>query len=84
MSDIIHDQDLDQVAGGASYAGHANGPYVNYGSYVIYTVVPGDWLISIGERFGVSWQQIAQWNNLRNPDRIEIGQKLTIYPTVIR
>ena len=41
------------------------------------------WTI-IGQRFGVNYMQIAQWNNIKNPDLISIGQKLTIYPAVIR
>ena len=53
-------------------------------SSTIYTVAPGDVLSGIGQRFGVSYMQIAQWNNIKNPDKILIGQKLTIYPAVIR
>ncbi len=84
MADIINEKELDNVSGGMNYPGHANGSYVNYGSYIVYTVVPGDYLISIAERFGVSWQQIQQWNRIKDANRIEIGQKLTIYPTVLR
>ena len=78
MADIINEKELDNVSGGMNYPGHANG------SYIVYTVVPGDYLISIAERFGVSWQQIQQWNRIKDANRIEIGQKLTIYPTVLR
>ncbi len=34
--------------------------------------------------FGVTVQQICQWNNIKNPDLIYINQKLTIYPTILR
>ncbi len=81
MAEIIKDNDLDQVSGGWQYA---NGSFVNYGNYLIYTVAPGDVLSGIGQRFGVSYMQIAQWNNIKNPDFITIGQKLTIYPAIIR
>ena len=81
MAEIIKDNDLDQVSGGWQYA---NGSFVNYGNYIVYTVAPGDVLSGIGQRFGVSYMQIAQWNNIKNPDKILIGQKLTIYPAVIR
>ena len=81
MTDIINDNELNQVSGGWQYA---NGSFVNYGSYIVYTVAPGDVLSGIGQRFGVSYMQIAQWNNIKNPDKILIGQKLTIYPAVIR
>ena len=39
MANIIKDSDLEKVSGGWQYA---NGPYINHGSYIIYTVVPGD------------------------------------------
>ena len=81
MTNIINDNELNQVSGGWQYA---NGSFVNYGSYIVYTVAPGDVLSGIGQRFGVSYMQIAQWNNIKNPDKILIGQKLTINPAVIR
>ena len=81
MSEIINEKDLGQVSGGWQYA---NGVYVDYGNYIVYTVAPGDVLSGIGQRFAVPYQQIAQWNNIKNPDVISIGQKLTIYPAVIR
>ena len=81
MADIIKDNELNEVSGGWQYA---NGSFVNYGNYIVYTVAPGDVLSGIGQRFGVSYMQIAQWNNIKNPDKTLIGQKLTIYPAVIR
>ena len=81
MAEILNDNELNNVSGGWQYA---NGSFVNYGNYIVYTVAPGDVLSGIGQRFGVSYQQIAQWNNIKNPDVISIGQKLTIYPAVIR
>ena len=81
MADIIKDNDLNEVSGGWQYA---NGSYVDYGSYIVYTVAPGDVLSGIGQRFAVPYQQIAQWNNIKNPDIISIGQKLTIYTSVKR
>ena len=75
MTNIINDNELNQVSGGWQYA---NGSFVNYGSYIVYTVAPGDVLSGIGQRFGVSYMQIAQWINIKNPDIISIGQKLTI------
>ena len=81
MADIIKDNDLNEVSGGWQYA---NGSFVNYGNYIVYTVAPGDVLSGIGQRFGVSYMQIAQWNNIKNPDKILILQRLTIFPAVIR
>ena len=34
--------------------------------------------------YGVTVAQIQSWNNIKNPNVISIGQKLTIYPTIIR
>ena len=77
----LNDNELNNVSGGWEYA---HGTFINYGQYLVYTVAPGDVLSGIAERFGVSYMQIAQWNNIKNPDLIQIGQKLTIYPAVIR
>ena len=77
--------ELNEVTGGAgNWQQYAKGSFVNYGNYLVYTVAPGDVLSGIAIRFGVTYQQIAQWNNIKNPDVISIGQKLTIYPTIIR
>ena len=81
MAEILNDMDLDQVNGGWD---HANGGYEDYGNYIVYIVAPGDFLISIAARFGVSYMQIAQWNNIKNPDVITIGQRLVIYPAIRR
>ncbi len=77
--------EMDTVFGGAgNWQQYAKGPYVNYGQYIVYTVVGGDVLSGIAIRFGVTVQQICQWNNIKNPDLIYINQKLTIYPTILR
>ena len=77
--------EMDTVSGGAgNWQQYAKGSYVNYGQYIVYTVVGGDVLSGIAIRFGVTVQQICQWNNIKNPDLIYINQKLTIYPTILR
>ncbi len=82
---ILTDDEMDDVAGGAgNWQQYAKGPFVNYGQYIVYTVVGGDVLPGIAIRFGVTVQQICQWNNIKNPDLIYINQKLTIYPTILR
>ncbi|MDT8415444.1 MAG: LysM peptidoglycan-binding domain-containing protein [Flavobacteriaceae bacterium] len=45
----------------------------------VYRVRSGDFLGKIAERYGVSVNQIKQWNGLRN-NNLRIGQRLTIYP----
>ncbi len=44
-----------------------------------YTVVKGDTLSSIGRKYGVTWQQLAKMNNLKNPDLIYPGDVIVIY-----
>ena len=81
----INDSELEGVSGGAGgWQKYAKGTYVNYGNYIVYTVASGDVLSGIAPRFGVTVGQIQQWNNIKNPDVISAGQKLTIYPTIIR
>ena len=81
----INDSKLEEVTGGAGgWQRYAKGSYVNYGNYIVYTVASGDVLSGIAPRFGVTVAQIQQWNNIKNPNVIAAGQKLTIYPTIIR
>ena len=68
----VKDTELNGVSGGAGgWQKYAKGSYVNYGNYIV-------------PRFGVTVAQIQQWNNIKNPDVISVGQKLTIYPAIIR
>ena len=43
-----------------------------------YVVKPGDTLIRIGLDNGQNWRDIMRWNNLENPNLIEVGQSLRI------
>ena len=45
-----------------------------------YVVRLGDTLIRIGLEHGQNWRDIAKWNNIDNPDRIEVGQILKVQP----
>ena len=38
----------------------------------------GDTLSAIGQKYGVSWQEIARVNHIKNPDLIFPGQKFII------
>ena len=85
MATIINENELNQAAGGkGTWQEYAKGTYVNYGNYIVYTVAQGDVLSGIAPRFGVTVPQICQWNNIKNTDFIVVGQKLTIYPTILR
>jgi len=54
----------------------------NYGKPGYYAVRPGDTIRRIAAETGQSWQNIARWNNLDNPDLIEVGQVLRVVPPV--
>ena len=45
-----------------------------------YTVRKGDTLYGIALSFGQNWRDIASWNNLSDPDKINIGEKLRVVP----
>ena len=45
-----------------------------------YTVRPGDTLIRIALESGQNWRDLVRWNNLENPDLIEVGQVLRVTP----
>ena len=50
----------------------------NAGKPGYYTVRPGDTLIRIALDAGQNWRDIARWNNLDNPNLIEVGQVLRV------
>jgi lipoprotein NlpD len=45
-----------------------------------YTVQPGDLLTKIGLDTGQSWHDLARWNNLADPNHLEVGQVLRVVP----
>lgn len=44
----------------------------------IYTVRQGDTLTAIAREYRVSVEDLIKWNKLSDPDRLQIGQKLTV------
>lgn len=52
----------------------------NAGKPGYYTVQRGDTLMRIGLDHGQGWRDLARWNNLSNPDVIEVGQVLRVSP----
>lgn len=52
----------------------------NAGKPGYYTVQKGDTLTRIGLDQGQAWRDLARWNNLSNPDVIEVGQVLRVAP----
>ena len=53
-------------------------PDSNSGKAGFYTVKPGDTLIRIGLDNGQNWKDLMRWNNLVNPNLIEVGQVIRI------
>lgn len=52
----------------------------NAGKPGYYTVKPGDTLIRIALDHGQNLRDIVRWNQLDNPNRIEVGQVLRVVP----
>ncbi|AMM26841.1 peptidoglycan DD-metalloendopeptidase family protein [Variovorax sp. PAMC 28711] len=75
---------LPATPGGPLITVDANGKPLagieNYGKPGYYAVRPGDTIRRIGTESGQRWQDIARWNNLDNPDLIEVGQVLRVIP----
>ncbi|MEJ8835945.1 peptidoglycan DD-metalloendopeptidase family protein [Ramlibacter sp. AN1133] len=52
----------------------------NEGKPGYHTVRPGETLIRIALESGQNWRDIARWNNIDNPNVIEVGQVLRVTP----
>ena len=52
----------------------------NAGKPGYYTVKPGDTLVRIALDSGQNWRDLVRWNNLENPDLVEVGQVLRVVP----
>lgn len=63
------------IAGVKQPAGFENAGRPGY-----YTVKPGDTLIRIGLENGQSHKDLARWNSIDNPNKIEVGQVLRVVP----
>ena len=47
-------------------------------AYIVYTVKQGDTLGAIARRYRTTTAQIMKWNNLKNANKLRLGQKLRI------
>ncbi len=50
----------------------------NAGKPGYYAIKPGDTLIRVGLDQGQNWKDIAKWNNIDNPNLIEVGQVIRV------
>lgn len=57
---------------------HNDGPPPNQGDPCNYIVQRGDWLSTIAYRYGTTVYELMRLNNLRDPSRIEVGQRLIL------
>ncbi|MCF8168789.1 MAG: LysM peptidoglycan-binding domain-containing protein, partial [Rhodoferax sp.] len=57
--------------------------FENAGKPGYYTVKAGDTLIRIGLEHGQSHRDLTRWNNLENPNKIEVGQVLRVQAPVL-
>lgn len=77
----VEDRNASKSANAAPAVKPAPG-FENAGKPGYYTVKPGDTLIRIGLETGQSQKDIARWNSLENPNKIEVGQVLRVVPPV--
>jgi len=67
-------------ASGAAVTSPVSSGGSNAGRPGFYTVRPGDTLVKIGLDHGQNWRDIARWNQIENPNLIEVGQVLRVRP----
>jgi lipoprotein NlpD len=67
-------------AASAADAAHTQPLDSNSGKPGFYTVKSGDTLIRIGLDNGQNWKDLMRWNNLTNPNVIEVGQVIRVVP----
>lgn len=72
-------EDRNHSRGGDAAAKQFPG-YENAGKPGYYTVKPGDTLGRLSFEQGQSYKDVARWNALDNPDKIEVGQVLRMLP----
>ena len=65
---------------GRTWAKHGKLPYLNYSTSQsnVYVVKSGDNLTKIARKYGVSVDELAALNNIKNKNLIQVGQKLKI------
>lgn len=57
------------------------GASTDQGAEVVYTVQKGDTLSGIAAKYGTTYQKIAAYNGITNPNLIRVGQKIKIPAT---
>lgn len=57
---------------------HINNPLEYHSLYVEHTLQPGETLRTLEDIYGVPWQEIQQFNGIRNARRVRPGQNILI------
>ncbi len=53
-----------------------------FGEVEYYTVDVGETLWMIANKFGVSVEELAEWNGISNPSQLQAGQQLKVYTSI--
>lgn len=69
---------IDYLQGKKTLIGYDEGIIKPDTDEIIYTVVKGDSLSKIASKFGTTYQELAKYNNIANPNLIYVGQKIRI------
>ena len=62
---------------GSSSSGSSTSPSSTQ-SYITYTIVRGDTLTKIANKFGTTYQELARINGISNPNLIKVGQVIKV------
>jgi LysM repeat protein len=73
---------VSPTSSAASYGTFSSRSYApnNYAGWAVYVVRKGDTLYEIAQRYRQNYRNIAQWNGLRPPYRLMVGQRLYVGP----
>jgi len=80
------DEQLDSIVGGTGsdlcnkcgQPDSKHNSFLNYGKSFIHTVVWGDTLANIAPRYKTTIAQLQRWNNIHDPAKIYVGQRLVV------
>lgn len=68
----------DYIFNGKELVPSTNNTSTSNSSDTVYTVVAGDTLSGIASKYGTTYQKLAEYNGINNPNLITVGQKIKI------
>lgn len=75
---IIKSNGLNGYGKGTTSNNRQTNSNINTNTESIYTVVSGDTLSGIASKYGTTYQRLAEYNNIANPNKIYPGQQIKI------